>query len=187
MHVCSQEEVDTPREIGWAGVRYAFTEGKTEVALEKLMTYEATDKGTETELWFAQDSDHKWFEGDNFAVYYSTYVKVDVAGTYEFQAGSKDGSVLYVDGVLVVDNNGLHGEAHVTGSYALSDDKWHKIEVAMFQGTGTSALFVQYKAPGKNWRFDLGGMTQVKRCYKSTSTSSSTSTSTSTSSSSTST
>lgn len=42
---------------------------------------------------------------NNFAVLATTVLVVETPGTYEFFLGSDDGSLLFVDGSLLIDNN----------------------------------------------------------------------------------
>ena len=57
------------------------------------------------------------------------------AGTYRFATVSDDGSWVYVDGLLVVDNGGPHGAQLATGSVPLERGV-HEIFVKYFQGGG---------------------------------------------------
>jgi hypothetical protein len=47
--------------------------------------------------------------GDYFAATFQGRFVVQTAGTYTFCTSSDDGSNLFVDGSLIVDNDGLHG------------------------------------------------------------------------------
>ena len=84
---------------------------------------------------------------DNFGLVFSGYIKVEQAGTYTFYLGSDDGSQLYVDGELVVDNDGLHGPVAVGGNIGL-EPGLHRLVVAYFERSGGEMLEVKYKGPG---------------------------------------
>ena len=45
---------------------------------------------------------------NNFALVFTNTLNAPNAGYYEFRLNSDEGSRLYIDGVLVVDDNGLH-------------------------------------------------------------------------------
>jgi PA14 domain/Dolichyl-phosphate-mannose-protein mannosyltransferase len=62
-------------------------------------------------------------------------------GTYTFSTVSDDGSWVYVDGKLVVDNGGRHGPVEARGTTAL--------------GQGVHAILVKYFQGGGGVRFDL--------------------------------
>ena len=57
------------------------------------------------------------------------------AGEWEFQISSDDGSMLYVDGVLLLDNDGLHGHRTVQAITELSAGN-HSITVTFFEWGG---------------------------------------------------
>ena len=84
---------------------------------------------------------------DNFGLVFSGYIRVEQAGTYTFFVGSDDGSQLYVDGELVVDNDGLHGPVAVGGNIGL-EPGLHRLVVAYFERSGGEMLEVKYKGPG---------------------------------------
>lgn len=68
---------------------------------------------------------------------------------YSFELSSDDGSVLYIDGRLIVDNDGGHTRRDVSGQCALSEG-WHPMEVRYFDRfTGCLSLevFDQYGHP----------------------------------------
>ncbi len=66
---------------------------------------------------------------------------IDVAadGTYNFNTSSDDGSLLFIDGQLVVNNNYYQGFNERTGSIHLSAGV-HTLEIQYFQGGGGNAL-----------------------------------------------
>ena len=74
-------------------------------------------------------------------------VKVSKAGEYVFYCGSNDGTKLYVDNTLVVDNDGGHGYQEKYGKINLNKGV-HKIEVRYFQLGGGQELKVSWKGPG---------------------------------------
>ncbi len=83
---------------------------------------------------------------DHFAVKYEGQIQIPQKGTYEFYTTSDDGSQLYIDGKLVVDNDGDHGPMTKTGTIALSKGK-HDIVVTYFENIGGQALSVEWDGP----------------------------------------
>ncbi len=63
---------------------------------------------------------------------------------YNFYTVSEDGSALYVNGQLVVDNDGLHGSLEKQGSISLPQGE-HEIVVEYFNRTGGASLKVYYE------------------------------------------
>ena len=49
---------------------------------------------------------------ENFAIRFRGELAVDTPGTYTFRLVSDDGSKLYINGTLVIDNDGIHGLSH---------------------------------------------------------------------------
>jgi hypothetical protein len=78
----------------------------------------------------------EFFGADIFA-----NINVIAAGTYTLQTTSDDGSLLMVDGHLVVNNNLFQGATTRTGSITLTAGT-HLLEVQYFQGAGGAVLSV---------------------------------------------
>ncbi len=68
-----------------------------------------------------------------FAIRFEGQLQVPSAATYEFQLSSDDGSRLYIDGQLVIDNDGIHPTKKKDGAIALQAGN-HDIVVEYFQG-----------------------------------------------------
>jgi hypothetical protein len=68
-------------------------------------------------------------------------INVSTAGTYTFSTASDDGSLLFIDGNLVVNNNFFQGDTRRTGSIDLTAGN-HLVEVQYFQGYGGHDLDV---------------------------------------------
>ena len=79
----------------------------------------------------------------NFALQLNSYIKIDREGEYEFSISSNDGSKLYVNGKLIVDNDGEHGSRQLSGSIYLTKGK-HLICVEYFQSGGGKSLQLFY-------------------------------------------
>src|SRR5205085_5459808 len=84
---------------------------------------------------------------ENYAITFDGVFRVPADGTYTFTLSSDDGSNLYVDGALVVDNDGVHAPATIADSVKLTKGL-HKITVAFFQGGGGDELAVEIEGPG---------------------------------------
>lgn len=88
--------------------------------------------------------------GDTFAVKLATTLTVANAGSYSFDLTSDDGAQLWIDGVLLADNDGIHGQQTVSGITSLSQGE-HLIEILYFDQSGTEKLSVNMTGP------DTGG------------------------------
>ena len=96
---------------------------------------------------FKIDSNKK----DNFGFIFSGYIDIDYPGMYEFQTISDDGSRLFIDSKLIVDNDGLHSKKAEVGAIKL-DQKRYKIVVEYFERGGQETLEVSWRGPGFEWR-----------------------------------
>jgi alpha-L-fucosidase len=86
---------------------------------------------------------------EQIAHLYSGFINVPSDGVYSFALTSDDGSKLWVDGKVVVDNDGLHSSETKTGQIALAKGP-HIIAVGWFNKTGGAALHLEWaKAGGK--------------------------------------
>ncbi len=70
-------------------------------------------------------------------------ITIDKTDNYNFRLISDDGSYLYIDDKLVIDNSGSHGAQIVDGEVALSAGK-HRIKILYQQGQGGAFLSWQW-------------------------------------------
>ena len=83
----------------------------------------------------------------SFGTKYTAHVRAPKDGEYTFYTESTDGSQLFVDGALIVDNDGRHSKTEVSGRTSL-EGGWHKIVVEFFNGSHDASLDVNWKPPG---------------------------------------
>jgi alpha-L-fucosidase len=81
-----------------------------------------------------------------FAQTLSGYLDVEVDGVYKFSLMSDDGSKLFVDGQLAVDNDGLHGSIMKTGTMPLAKG-YHPVVIEFFQQSGGKVLELSVTGP----------------------------------------
>ncbi len=84
---------------------------------------------------------------DNFGVRFDGFLPIEQAGKYSFQTISDDGSRLYIDGKMVVNNDGIHGSETAEGSIRLTPGV-HTIRVEYFEAGGGEDLRVNWAGPG---------------------------------------
>lgn len=83
-----------------------------------------------------------------FALHTSGKLKITVPGDYNFRLNSDDGSMLYIDGKTVVDNNGLHSPSAREGSITLTAGT-HDFILDYYQGPADRiALELFWQVPG---------------------------------------
>ncbi len=87
-----------------------------------------------------------------FGIDYTGRVWIETEGEYRFKLLSDDGSRLYLDDKLVIDNDGMHPPEEVSGAATLSRGI-HKLRVMYFQGPRFHvALVLSVAPPGAGWK-----------------------------------
>jgi hypothetical protein len=84
---------------------------------------------------------------DLFAFRFNGCIQIPVNGRYTFFVTSDAGSKLYINGVQVVNNDGLHISREKSGAASLSRGR-HRIQVTYFEKTDSEVLTVQIAGPG---------------------------------------
>ncbi len=99
------------------------------------------------------DDDGSFWDGgpaDFFAGRYTGVLNVQEAGVYTFATLSDDGTILYVNGQSVVDNDGLHAEVLMQNEVYLEAGQ-HDIQLDYFEHEGGASVTLGYGGP------DTGG------------------------------
>ncbi len=123
------------------GINYKYYEGTYSV-IPNFSSLTAVKTGTTTNfnISLANKSTLSAFS-------FTGYVTVPSDGQYTFYTNSDDGSSLYIDNVLVVNNDGVHPPRENSGTIGLKAGK-HAISVSFFQQVGGSVLTVSYSGSG---------------------------------------
>lgn len=69
---------------------------------------------------------------DHFGYEFKSYIKIPKTGVYNFYLYSDDGSLLYMDGKEVIDNNGSHSAARKGGKVPL-EAGFHEVRLLYFE------------------------------------------------------
>lgn len=85
---------------------------------------------------------------ENYGVQWTGAISLPAAGTYEFATISDDGSELWINDQLVVDNRGMHGMQERRGAITL-DKGLYPVVLRYMQGGGGADLKVFWTPPGK--------------------------------------
>jgi len=83
-----------------------------------------------------------------FGVIYNGFIRIDNDGVYGFTTQSDDGSVLLIDDVPVVNNDGKHGSLEQGGSVPLQKG-FHRFTLKYYNVGTTASLHVYLTIPGK--------------------------------------
>jgi alpha-L-fucosidase len=83
---------------------------------------------------------------DRFGFRFEGYLMVNSDDLYELFIASDDGSKLYIDDELIIDNDGDHGTVEKAGKAALKKG-FHKVRVDYFDSGGDNALHLSISGP----------------------------------------
>jgi len=123
------------------GLRYVTVEGDFQ-KLPDFSSLAPAKSGTVTTL----DLKPRTRESQ-FAFEFSGYVDIPATGVYTFHLRSDDGSRLWLDETLLVDNDGLHSSRELPGAVAL-EKGLHPIRIGMFEQSGGFELGLLWSGPG---------------------------------------
>jgi serine/threonine-protein kinase len=84
---------------------------------------------------------------EQYIMRFSGFIQIPKDGEYTFTTFSDDGSMLYIGGAPVVDNDGLHMPKEESGKVTLKAGK-HPLRVEFSQGGGGATLEVYWEGPG---------------------------------------
>ncbi|AHM62948.1 hypothetical protein D770_23515 [Flammeovirgaceae bacterium 311] len=86
-------------------------------------------------------------QSNYFGFVFEGQIQISTSGTYTFYSYSDDGSKLFINGSLVVNNDGTHGAQEKSGSVYLAAGK-HNIKVTYFDYINGETLAVKWAGPG---------------------------------------
>ncbi len=108
------------------GVAYTYYEGKCKRVAD-IASCTKVKKGTMKNISIKEAP-----VADHFAYDFRTLVNIPERGVYRFYTFSDDGSMLYIDGKLVVDNDGGHSGRRAEGKIAL-EKGLHELHLLYFE------------------------------------------------------
>ena len=133
------------------GIRYSYYEGNWgDVPEFEFLKKEKSGVAGKLNLNMGRRS-------SNFALLFDGFLKIDEPGDYKFYLTSNDGSKLYIDDILVVDNGGSHGAEEKSGKINLSKG-YHALQLEYFDGGGSQALNVAIESAGMEMQEIPGDM-----------------------------
>lgn len=83
---------------------------------------------------------------DHFALRFDGHIQIPVDGNYLFLLHSDDGSKLYIDGKVVVDNDGIHAGQQKRKQQQMKAGL-HTVAVEFFEQAGGEELKVEFQGP----------------------------------------
>lgn len=153
---------------GWVSKFYFFNQGRTLPDINVLKQLTPNVERIDSSLNY-RTTPSAWGglhpRSNNFASYHITYFKAETTSYHWFSINSDDGSKLFIDGVLLINNDGLHGMRRKWSSKNLVKDQVYKIEVIFFEKGGWAGLEAKVYAPGIGYN-SLVGTTENTLNYK---------------------
>lgn len=123
-----------------------LTEVTTNITLDRLPVFDNLNPSTTfVSPNFTISAAHQ--NTDLYAYRFRGSIDIPATGTWIFSTVSDEGSKLFINGGLVVDNDGLHGAREITGTRTLTAGR-HDIEVQFFERFGGDSLNVTWAGPG---------------------------------------
>ncbi|MGF1637241.1 MAG: alkaline phosphatase family protein [Cyclobacteriaceae bacterium] len=126
------------------GVQYKYYEGGPWSKIPDFNEMEVSRSGSCYEFRVQDDMIER---RSHYGFTMQSNIQCNEAGKYVFYTSSDDGSKLFVNNQLVVNNDGDHGLMHKAGSIRLKPGM-HEIRIEYFNGGGSGWLEAYWKGPG---------------------------------------
>ena len=116
------------------GLAYAYYEGDWSF-LPDFNALEPVREGVTNKIAIEDHADKE----DEIGLVFEGYIDIPESGIYSAFTESDDGSRLYINDKMVVDNDGLHGRQTRKGQVAL-EKGFHKVRIEFFESSGGEFL-----------------------------------------------
>ncbi len=87
---------------------------------------------------------------DTFSIAWEGGIMVPEKGEYTFYAGSDDGTRLYVNDILIIDQWTDHGLVEASGAIKLRPGTVYPIRLEYYENAGSAAVYLLWSGPGIN-------------------------------------
>src|SRR3954467_3872169 len=135
-----------PQEPGVTLRTYQFANGPTKTCVLKSGQTPNVDKLMPNINW---TTEAEFGANDNFQSTVLANLNAATSGSYAFRITSDDGSKLSIDGAVVIDHDGLHGETSKEGTVTLAAG-YHALRIDYVEAGGGQVLKLEWKAPGSS-------------------------------------
>jgi len=144
-------QVLTEYSEGWLGEFYIYIRGTMDNPA--FLGFDALIPAHKTNLLhinYPHRGTFPWAPG-SFAGRWRGVIRITKAGSYSFHVNSDDGSWLWINEVMVVNNGGHHGMTVRTASVTLAVGD-HDARIHWYEQGGAAGIIVHYKGPDiPNW------------------------------------
>lgn len=120
------------------GLQYSYYEGEN-LDIRSVETGAALKKGSTSVI-----NESLKQRKEKYGLLFTGYIRLDKQAMYEFFTTSDDGSQLFIDDELIVNNEGNHGMEEKSGK-ALLAMGYHRIKIIYFDSGGGNGLRVHYR------------------------------------------
>jgi len=124
-----------------SGLKYYFIDQPVNSA-RTLMDHPVTETGIISNFSLDAVKDQR-----PFAYRFEGYLKVPKTGVYTFYLSANDGSILYLNGKEIIDNDGGHRAQRLDSKIGLKKG-WHPIIIDYFQQGLSKSLDIIWEGPG---------------------------------------
>lgn len=121
------------------GVNWLFYKGEFKGKLPDFSKLKPAKKGESYNISLKKID----LPGGSYAMQFISNLKIDKAGKYTFYINSNDGSRLFIDNKMVIDNDSEHGARELSSEVELAEGM-HSIRADYFQAGGGKVLAVSY-------------------------------------------
>ncbi len=135
------QAVDVPRLS--AGLTYSYFEDEN-LNIKKMEQLHPVKSGTAKQI----NTDNKQ-RSEKYGFVFEGLLKITKTGVYEFYTTSDDGSQLFIDNELVVDNDGKH-DMEEKSEKAILQKGLHRIKIIYYDSGGGNGLSVSYNLQGQS-------------------------------------
>jgi len=131
-----------PASSGKAGLNYRYYEA-ADMSIKKMEQIQPLKNGITSH--FSLDEKTR---REKYGFVFEGFIKITATGMYDFYTTSDDGSILFIDDELVVDNDGNHGMEEREGKAHL-EKGMHKIKLMYYDSSGDNGLNVHFNITGQ--------------------------------------
>ncbi|MEI8058823.1 MAG: alpha-L-fucosidase [Ferruginibacter sp.] len=123
------------------GLNYKYFEADA-MSIDKIAQLQPIKIGIANEI----DTKNK-NRNEKYGFVFDGYIRISKTAMYDFYISSDDGSMLYIDDQLIINNDGNHGMGEKSDK-AYLEMGLHKIKIIYFDAGGDNGLKVNYSSKG---------------------------------------
>lgn len=101
-------------------------------------------------------------EGSRYSYRWTGVIRPRKSGPHEFWTRSDDASHVFIDGIKVIDNSGVHPPQDRAGSIDLSADRQYSFEVYFGENEGGAEMTLRWHGPDQGWQTDLTPLLEME-------------------------